>query len=132
MKNILIILFVSFIYPFSDNIGLLKKILNPDGWEEVVAKSDSLIVYKKKIDGIDIPVFKASAITEIHMEGILDAILDADGQEKFLKDSHLKESELLGYAIKDTTFLYQILDWIGDVADRAQRTGHRLQLLLAR
>jgi len=110
MKNILIILLASFIYPFSDNVGLLKKILSPEGWEEVTVKSDSLIVYKKKIDGIDIPVFKASAITEIHMEGIIDAILDADGQEKFLKDSHLKESQLLGYSIKDTTFLYQILD----------------------
>ena len=86
MKTLLIIFCIAFLYPFSDNVGLLKKILSPDGWEEVTAKSDSLIVYKKKIDGIDIPVFKASAITEIHMEGILDAILDADGQEKFLKD----------------------------------------------
>ena len=29
-------------------------------------------------------------------------------------------------------FLYQIIDWVGDVADRAQRVGNRLEQLLAR
>ena len=29
-------------------------------------------------------------------------------------------------------FLYQIIEWIGDVADRAQRVGNRLELLMAR
>ncbi|TRO10536.1 TIGR00153 family protein [Ectopseudomonas mendocina] len=32
----------------------------------------------------------------------------------------------------DVMFLYQIIDWIGDVADRAQRVGNRLEQLLAR
>ncbi|UTF61881.1 TIGR00153 family protein [Gilvimarinus sp. DA14] len=32
----------------------------------------------------------------------------------------------------DVMFLYQIIDWIGDLADRAQAVGSRLQLLLAR
>ena len=32
----------------------------------------------------------------------------------------------------DTMFLYKIIDWIGEVADDAQRVGRRLQLLLAR
>lgn len=32
----------------------------------------------------------------------------------------------------DVVFLYQIIDWIGDLADRAQRVGSRLQLLVAR
>ena len=32
----------------------------------------------------------------------------------------------------DVIFLYQIIDWIGDLADRAQRVGSRLQLLVAR
>lgn len=110
MKKFLIIISISLLYPYENNLALLKTILDPKGWEEVVAKSDSLTVYKKHIEGVDIPVFKATAITGIHMEGIMDAILDADGQETFLKDSHLKESELLDYTIEDTTFLYQILD----------------------
>lgn len=32
----------------------------------------------------------------------------------------------------DVMFLYKIIDWIGDLADRAQQVGSRLQLLLAR
>lgn len=42
------------------------------------------------------------------------------------------------YKIEDTwppvkvMFLYRIIDWIGDLGDRAQRVGSRLQLMLAR
>ncbi len=32
----------------------------------------------------------------------------------------------------EVMFLYKIIEWIGDVADRAQNVGSRLQLLLAR
>lgn len=32
----------------------------------------------------------------------------------------------------DVMFLYQIIKWIGDLANRAQQVGSRLQLLLAR
>jgi predicted phosphate transport protein (TIGR00153 family) len=32
----------------------------------------------------------------------------------------------------DVMFLYKIIDWVGDVADRAQRVGNRLEQLLAR
>ena len=32
----------------------------------------------------------------------------------------------------DVIFLYKIIEWIGDLADRAQKVGGRLQLLLAR
>lgn len=32
----------------------------------------------------------------------------------------------------DVMFLYQVIDWIGEVADRAQRVGNRLEQLLAR
>lgn len=31
-----------------------------------------------------------------------------------------------------TIFLYKIIEWIGDLADRAQQVGERMQLLLAR
>jgi hypothetical protein len=110
VKKILLIIIISSLYSYDNNPALLEIIFDPQGWKEVVVKSDSLTVYRKNIEGIDIPVFRATAITAIHMEGIIDAILDADGQETFLKDSHLKESELLDYTIKDTTFLYQILD----------------------
>jgi uncharacterized protein Yka (UPF0111/DUF47 family) len=29
-------------------------------------------------------------------------------------------------------FLYRIIDWVGDIADRAERVGNRLEQLLAR
>ena len=32
----------------------------------------------------------------------------------------------------DVMFLYKVIDWVGDVADRAQKVGSRLELLLAR
>ena len=32
----------------------------------------------------------------------------------------------------DAMFLYRILDWVGDLGDRSQRVGSRLQLMLAR
>ena len=32
----------------------------------------------------------------------------------------------------DVMFLYKIIDWVGDLADRASRVGGYLQLLLAR
>lgn len=31
----------------------------------------------------------------------------------------------------DAMFLYRVIDWVGDVGDRAQRVGSRLQLMLA-
>lgn len=31
----------------------------------------------------------------------------------------------------DVMFLYKIIDWVGDLADRAQKVGSRLQLLIA-
>ncbi len=37
-----------------------------------------------------------------------------------------------GLPAVDVMFLYQIIEWIGDVADRAQRVGNRLELLMAR
>lgn len=32
----------------------------------------------------------------------------------------------------DVMFLYQIIDWVGDLSDRAQRVGSRLQVIIAR
>ncbi|MGJ8687245.1 MAG: TIGR00153 family protein [Spongiibacteraceae bacterium] len=32
----------------------------------------------------------------------------------------------------DVMFLYQIIDWVGDLSDRAQRVGSRLQVIISR
>ena len=45
------------------------------------------------------------------------------------KDLLALESEL---SPVDVMFLYQIIDWVGDLADLAERVGARLEILLAR
>ena len=84
----------------------------------------------------------------------LDELLDAGFRGRAVKlleslldelDSYEAETDRLQVAIRsqlrpleaelppvDVIFLYQIIDWIGDLADRAQRVGSRLQLLVAR
>ncbi len=32
----------------------------------------------------------------------------------------------------DVMFIYKVIDWIGDLGDRAQKVGSRLELLLAK
>lgn len=32
----------------------------------------------------------------------------------------------------DVVFLYKIIDWVGELSDRAERVGSRLQILTAR
>ncbi|MGB0938407.1 MAG: TIGR00153 family protein [Colwellia sp.] len=61
----------------------------------------------------------------------LDAIEDeTDGMQIVLrKDLMSIEGELNPI---DVMFLYQIIDWVGDLADLAERVGARLEILLAR
>ncbi len=61
----------------------------------------------------------------------LDAIEDdTDSMQIALrKDLLALESELNPV---DVMFLYQIIDWVGDLADLAERVGARLEILLAR
>lgn len=55
---------------------------------------------------------------------------ETDGCERNLR-SALFEVERDLYPV-DVMFLYQIINWIGDLANRSQQVGSRLQLLLAR
>jgi hypothetical protein len=61
----------------------------------------------------------------------LDAIEDeTDGMQISLrKDLMSIEVDLNPI---DVMFLYQIIDWVGDLADLAERVGSRLEILLAR
>ena len=53
-------------------------------------------------------------------------------------DSHERQVRLQLFSLEDdidpikVIFLYKIIDWIGEVANRAQTVGHRLHLMLAR
>ncbi len=55
---------------------------------------------------------------------------DTDSMQIVLRKNLLSlESELNPV---DVMFLYQIIDWVGDLADLAERVGARLEILLAR
>ncbi|MCJ8295868.1 MAG: TIGR00153 family protein [Colwellia sp.] len=61
----------------------------------------------------------------------LDAIEDdTDGLQIILRKNLLAIEKDLNPV--DVMFLYQIIDWVGDLADLAERVGARLEILLAR
>jgi predicted phosphate transport protein (TIGR00153 family) len=61
----------------------------------------------------------------------LDAIEDdTDGLQIILRKNLLAIEKDLNPI--DVMFLYQIIDWVGDLADLAERVGARLEILLAR
>jgi len=61
----------------------------------------------------------------------LDAIEDdTDGLQIILRKNLLEIEKDLNPI--DVMFLYQIIDWVGDLADLAERVGARLEILLAR
>jgi predicted phosphate transport protein (TIGR00153 family) len=68
------------------------------------------------------------------VEGMINSIddleHDADDLEREIR-SALFAVEKDMHPI-DAMFLYKVINWIGDLADRAQQVGARLQLLLAR
>ncbi|TNH06284.1 TIGR00153 family protein [Testudinibacter sp. TR-2022] len=61
----------------------------------------------------------------------LDAIEDDTDHQQILLRRQLLEIEDQ-YKPVDVIFLYKILEWIGVLADQAQRVGSRIELMLAR
>ena len=88
-----------------------------EGWNSVHVHSDSLTVYKKNLIGPEIPAFKATMISSVPMEYIVEAIADGENHEEFMGSSHVVESEFIGDSMIDTTYSYQMLD-LPIVSDR--------------
>ena len=63
-----------------------------DGWVIENKHSDSLTVFKKKLDGPKIPAFKATMISSIPISYIMEAVLDGENHEEFMGSSHVVES----------------------------------------
>ena len=78
---------------------------NKDDWILVNNHSDTLTVYKKKLENIPIPAFKATMTSSVPMEYILSAILDGENHEEFMGTSHVIESEFITSPLVDTTFI---------------------------
>ncbi|MDD1795982.1 TIGR00153 family protein [Enterovibrio makurazakiensis] len=76
--------------------------------------------------------FKGREVTLVEeMINQLDAIEDdTDTMQIHLRQQLMSiESE---YNPVDVMFLYKILEWVGEIADQAQRVGSRLELMLSR
>ena len=70
------------------------------------------------------------ALVESLIQRLDDAEYQADKLQISVRDQLFAiERELFPV---DVMFLYQIIDWVGDLADRAHGVGSKLQLLLAR
>ena len=113
--------------------------MRPEERRELVEEVAGISVYEDK---------KQKAMNE------LDELLETGfgGREATLVESMVEELEAIErdtdrmqievrralYALEkelppvDVMFLYKIIDWVGDVADRAERVGNRLEQLLAR
>lgn len=113
----ILLLVTTLLFSYNNNRFLLDEMFRVEGWSQVEKYSDSLIVSKKQIFDIPISAYKATMRTSVPIEYIMDAVLDADGQQEFMSSSHVIESSLLDFSIKDTTFLYQMLD-LPIVSDR--------------
>ena len=101
---------ITSLFSYQDNPSLLATMFHKSGWDTVSQHSDSLTVYKKKLDGIAIPAFKATMISSVPMEYIVSAILDGENHEEFMGTSHVVESEFVKSPLLDTTFVYQMLN----------------------
>ena len=101
---------LSALLSYDNSLQLLSKMFDREGWKVVSSHSDSLTVYKKNITDIPIPAFKATMITSVPMEYVISAILDGENHEDFMGSSHVIESEFVDSPLRDTTFVYQMLD----------------------
>ena len=104
--SIIYLFLFSSLLAYENNVDLLSKMFNQENWHVVNAHSDSLTVYKKSLNGIPIPAFKATMITSVPMEYIISAILDGENHEEFMGTSHVVESEFVDSPLIDTTFVY--------------------------
>lgn len=90
---------------------------------------------QKAIDELDELLDTGFRGREVHLlEGILDELDRIENDTDTLQvriRARLLEQEA-GLPPVAVIFTYQIIDWVGDLADRAQRVGSRLQLILAR
>ena len=111
------LLFQSFLFSYENNSELLSSMFDSDGWVVVNRHSDSLTVFKKELDGAEIPAFKATMISSIPIDYIMEAILDGENHEEFMGSSHVIDSEFIGDSSADTTYSYQMLD-LPIVSDR--------------
>lgn len=105
--------FMAYIQRTLDAVELAAKAINElDELLETGFRGREVVLVEKMIKGVD------------EIEADTDQL-----QIKLRKSLRQVEAELNPV---DTIFLYDVIEWIGDLADRAESVGGRLELLLAR
>ena len=84
----LIITFTPFIYA-NENISLLNNLQDNDGWALLDKRLDSIRVYEKKIDNMQLKALKVEKIIDFDYEYILNTVIDVDGYSEALDNSDL-------------------------------------------
>lgn len=96
-----------------------------------IAVSEQAVTALNELDELVAAGFRGREVDVVEkMIAELDQLEhEADVREKELRHALFAlEKELPPI---DVMFLYKVIDWVGEVADRAQQVGSRLQLLLA-
>lgn len=110
------------------------------------AMAEDMVAYvKKAVSAADQARLAMSEIDELLETGFGRHESEVVKKKIALIDQYEHEADKLQVAIRaklfaleselppvDVMFMYQIIDWIGDVSDRAERVGSRLQILLAK
>jgi len=97
-----------------------------------VKTSEQALTALNELDELIAAGFRGREVQVV--EALIDKLDDlehkTDNLERHLRHSLFKVEKELDPI--DAIFLYKVISWIGDLADRAQDVGGRLQLLLAR
>lgn len=113
-------------FPSSMNTSLMEFL---DSTLEVCRKANQII---QELDELLETGFRGYEVEKVE-----SLIFELDDLED-LSDSHERDIRLQLYGLEadidpvQVMFLYKIIDWLGEVANRAQSVGHRLHLMLAR
>jgi len=89
---------------------------------QVIQELDELL--ETGFRGFEVKKVEALIFELDDLEDIADSHERDVHQQLFLQESDIDPVHVM--------FLYKVIDWIGEVANRAQAVGHRLHLMLAR
>ena len=89
---------------------------------QVIQELDELL--ETGFRGFEVKKVEALIFELDDLEDIADSHERDVRQQLFLQESDIDPVHVM--------FLYKVIDWIGEVANRAQAVGHRLHLMLAR
>ena len=98
-----IIILVSFFYA-DENILLLNELKSNAGWVLIDQREDSIMIYEKKINNMELKALRVEKIIDFDYNYILDTVMDIGNYPKALENPDLS-SFVVGQSQKDD-FIY--------------------------